>query len=174
MMPYFCGRSGRVGEAESEKCGTGFVEGEVNVFLLSRTCPCVFLSSPSPSLKHFALLSLLHLLYIHLLHTSATTLKPLTCELNNIHYLVVKALGNFDNRQIGMTRRLRPSISKTAGLVECSWYAVVSTYQKWTKEEQKVHWRQGHGHPRVIDARGGGKGSLSGLIPQKSNCTLSV
>ena len=65
-----------------------------------------------------------------------------------------KDLSDFDKGQIVMARRLGQSISKTAGLVGCSWYAVVSTYQKWSKEGQPVNRRQGHGRPRLIDARG--------------------
>ncbi|ROL41713.1 hypothetical protein DPX16_9304 [Anabarilius grahami] len=45
-------------------------------------------------------------------------------------------------------------ISKTAALVRCSWSAVVSIYQKWSKEGTVVNRRQGHGRPRLIDARG--------------------
>ncbi len=43
-------------------------------------------------------------------------------------------LSDFDKGQIVMARRLGQSISKKAGLVGCSWYAVVSAYQKWPKE----------------------------------------
>ncbi|KAK3533183.1 hypothetical protein QTP70_013064 [Hemibagrus guttatus] len=32
--------------------------------------------------------------------------------------------------------------------------AAVSIYQKWTKEETLVNRRQGHGRPRITDARG--------------------
>ncbi|ROL44478.1 hypothetical protein DPX16_20747 [Anabarilius grahami] len=65
-----------------------------------------------------------------------------------------KDLSEFDRGQIVMARRLGQSISKTEALVGCSWSAVVSIYQKWTKEGTVVNWRQGHGWPRLIDARG--------------------
>ncbi|MBN3306880.1 MYH16 protein, partial [Amia calva] len=61
---------------------------------------------------------------------------------------------DFDKGQIVMVRRLGQSISKTAALVGCSWSAVVSTYQKWSKEGKAVNRRQGHGRPRLTDARG--------------------
>ncbi|ROL54534.1 hypothetical protein DPX16_11709 [Anabarilius grahami] len=60
----------------------------------------------------------------------------------------------FDKGQTVMARRLGQSISKTAALVRCSRSAVVSNYQKWPKEGAVVNWRQGHGRPRLIDARG--------------------
>lgn len=53
-----------------------------------------------------------------------------------------KDLSDFDKCQIVMARRLGQSISKTAGLVGCSRYAVVSTYKKWSKEGQPVNRRQ--------------------------------
>ncbi|ROL48468.1 hypothetical protein DPX16_22793 [Anabarilius grahami] len=62
-------------------------------------------------------------------------------------------LSEFDKGQIVMARRLGQSISKTAALVGCSRSAVVSIYQKWSKEGTVVNWRQGHGRPRLIDAR---------------------
>ncbi|ROL43687.1 ATP-binding cassette sub-family C member 8 [Anabarilius grahami] len=46
------------------------------------------------------------------------------------------------------------SISKTAALMGCSRSAVVSIYQKWSKEGTVVNRRQGHGRPKLIDARG--------------------
>ncbi|KAK3520344.1 hypothetical protein QTP70_023844, partial [Hemibagrus guttatus] len=52
--------------------------------------------------------------------------------------------------QIVMARPLDQSISKTAALVECSRSAVVSIYQKWSKEGTVV---KGDGQPRLIDAR---------------------
>ncbi|KAF3698668.1 Transposable element Tc1 transposase [Channa argus] len=64
-----------------------------------------------------------------------------------------KDLSDFDKGQIVMARRLGQSISQTAGLVGCSRCAVVSTYKKWIKEGQPVNRRQGHGRPRLIDAR---------------------
>ncbi|KAK3549263.1 hypothetical protein QTP70_034455 [Hemibagrus guttatus] len=56
--------------------------------------------------------------------------------------------------QIVMARPLDQNISKTAALVGCSRSAVVSIYQKWSKEGTVVKRRQGHGRPRLIDARG--------------------
>lgn len=41
-----------------------------------------------------------------------------------------KDLSNFDRGQIVMARRLRQSFCKTAGLVACSWSAVVSTVHR--------------------------------------------
>ncbi|ROL46976.1 hypothetical protein DPX16_20628 [Anabarilius grahami] len=61
-----------------------------------------------------------------------------------------KNLSEFDKRQIVMAR----SISKTASLVGFSRSALVSIYQKWSKEGTVVNWRQGHGRPWLIDARG--------------------
>ncbi|KAK3574043.1 hypothetical protein QTP86_001342 [Hemibagrus guttatus] len=65
-----------------------------------------------------------------------------------------KDLSEFDKGQIVMARRLDQSISKTAALVWCSWSAVVSIYQKWSKEGTVVNRRQGHGRTRVTDAHG--------------------
>ncbi|ROL51966.1 hypothetical protein DPX16_19485 [Anabarilius grahami] len=64
-----------------------------------------------------------------------------------------KDLSKFDKGQIVMARRLGQSISKTAALVGCSRSAVVSIYQKWSKEGTVVNRRQGHGRPRIIDAQ---------------------
>ncbi|KAK3536143.1 hypothetical protein QTP70_031330 [Hemibagrus guttatus] len=50
--------------------------------------------------------------------------------------------------QIVMARPLDQNISKTAALVGCSRSAVVSIYQKWSKEGTVVNRRQGHGRPR--------------------------
>ncbi|ROJ33147.1 hypothetical protein DPX16_17969 [Anabarilius grahami] len=65
-----------------------------------------------------------------------------------------KDLSEFDKGQIVMARRLGQSIYKTAALVGCSQSAVGSIYQKWSKEGTVVNRRQGHGRPRLIDARG--------------------
>ncbi|ROL41787.1 hypothetical protein DPX16_9378 [Anabarilius grahami] len=65
-----------------------------------------------------------------------------------------KDLSEFDKGQIVMARRLGQSISKTAALVGCSRSAVVSIYQKCSKEGTAVNRRQGRGVPRLIDARG--------------------
>ncbi|KAK3511122.1 hypothetical protein QTP70_032105 [Hemibagrus guttatus] len=60
----------------------------------------------------------------------------------------------FDQGQIVMARPLDQNISKTTAFVGCSRSAVVSIYQKWSKEGTVVNRRQGHGRPRLIDARG--------------------
>ncbi|KAK3544763.1 hypothetical protein QTP86_026782, partial [Hemibagrus guttatus] len=65
-----------------------------------------------------------------------------------------KDLSEFDKGQIVVVRRLDQNISKTAALVGCSRSAVVSIYQKWSKEGTVVNQRQGHGRPRLTDARG--------------------
>lgn len=53
---------------------------------------------------------------------------------SDVHTLVKTDLSNFDEDQTVMTRLLGQSFSQTAGLVGlvdwCSWYAVVSTYQR--------------------------------------------
>ncbi|KAI5626389.1 matrix metalloproteinase-28 isoform X1, partial [Silurus asotus] len=61
-----------------------------------------------------------------------------------------KDLGEFDKGQFVTSRRLGQSISKTAALVGCSQSAVVSIYQKWSKEVTVVNRQQ------VM----GGRGSL--------------
>ncbi|ROI15445.1 hypothetical protein DPX16_12997 [Anabarilius grahami] len=65
-----------------------------------------------------------------------------------------KDFSEVDKGQNVMAGRLGQSISKTAALVGCSRSAVVSMYQKWSREGTVVHQRQGHGRPRLIDARG--------------------
>ncbi|KAK3538480.1 hypothetical protein QTP86_004653 [Hemibagrus guttatus] len=50
-----------------------------------------------------------------------------------------KDLSEFDKGQIVMARPLDQSISKTAALVGCSRSAVVSIYQKWSKEGTVVN-----------------------------------
>uniref|UniRef100_A0AAQ5X0U1 Transposase Tc1-like domain-containing protein n=1 Tax=Amphiprion ocellaris TaxID=80972 RepID=A0AAQ5X0U1_AMPOC len=65
-----------------------------------------------------------------------------------------KDLSDYNKGQIVMARRLGQSISQTAALVGCSRSSVVSVYQKWSKEGRVVNRRQGHGRPRLIDARG--------------------
>lgn len=50
-------------------------------------------------------------------------------------------------------RQLGQSISKTAALVGCSRSAAVSICQKWSKERTAVNQWQGHGRPRLTDAR---------------------
>ncbi|KAK3564037.1 hypothetical protein QTP86_006947 [Hemibagrus guttatus] len=56
-----------------------------------------------------------------------------------------KDFSEFDKGQILMVRRLDQIMSKTAALVGCSRSAVVSIYQKWSKEGTVVNQRQGHG-----------------------------
>ena len=65
-----------------------------------------------------------------------------------------KDLSEFDKEQIVMARQLDQSVSKIAALVGCSWSAVVSIYQKWSKEGTVVNFQQGHGWSRLIDACG--------------------
>ena len=65
-----------------------------------------------------------------------------------------KDCSKLDKGHIVMTRRLGQSISKTAALVGCFQSAVVSIYQKWSKEGTVMNWRQGHGWPRLTDACG--------------------
>ncbi|KAK3557806.1 hypothetical protein QTP86_002693 [Hemibagrus guttatus] len=65
-----------------------------------------------------------------------------------------KDLSEFDKGQIVMARPLDQNISKTAALVGCSRSAVVSIYQKWSKEGTVVNRQQGHGLQRLIDAHG--------------------
>ena len=50
-----------------------------------------------------------------------------------------KDLSNFDKGQIVIARQLGQSLSKTTALVGCSWSAVVSTYQKWSKEGKALN-----------------------------------
>ncbi|KAK3544745.1 hypothetical protein QTP86_026139, partial [Hemibagrus guttatus] len=63
-----------------------------------------------------------------------------------------KDLSEFDKGQIVMARPLDQSISKTAALLGCSLSAVVSIYQKWSKEGTVVNRRQGHGQPKPMHA----------------------
>ncbi|KAK3542466.1 hypothetical protein QTP86_025867, partial [Hemibagrus guttatus] len=66
-----------------------------------------------------------------------------------------KDLSEFDKGQIVMARRLDQSISKTAALVGCSRSAVVSIYQKWSKEGTVVETMSwfGWSEPRYRSAR---------------------
>lgn len=43
---------------------------------------------------------------------------------------------NFDMRQIVGVEKLGQSIFKTTGPVECPQYAMLRTYQKWSKDGQ--------------------------------------
>ncbi|KAK3546987.1 hypothetical protein QTP86_007916 [Hemibagrus guttatus] len=49
--------------------------------------------------------------------------------------------------------------------------AVVSTYQKWSKEGTVVNRRQGHGRPRLIDARG--ERRLARVVRSKRRATVA-
>ncbi|ROL53136.1 hypothetical protein DPX16_19790 [Anabarilius grahami] len=70
-----------------------------------------------------------------------------------------------------MARRLGQSISKTAALVGCSQSAVVSIYQKCSKERAVVNQRQGHGRPRLIDACGERK--LARVVQSNRRATVA-
>ncbi|KAK3511192.1 hypothetical protein QTP70_032230, partial [Hemibagrus guttatus] len=63
-----------------------------------------------------------------------------------------KDLCKFDEGQIVMARPLDQSISKTAALVGCSRSAVVSIYQKWSKEGTVVNRQQGLEWPKLAHA----------------------
>ncbi|KAE8297395.1 Transposable element Tcb1 transposase Transposable element Barney transposase [Larimichthys crocea] len=82
-----------------------------------------------------------------------------------------KDLSDFDKGQIVVARRLGHSISKTAALVGCSRSAVVSIYQQWSKEGTAVNRRQGHGRPRLIDARGERK--LARVVQSNRQATVA-
>ncbi|KAK3518727.1 hypothetical protein QTP70_009665 [Hemibagrus guttatus] len=82
-----------------------------------------------------------------------------------------KDLSEFVKGQIVMSRRLGQSISKTAAFVGCSRSAVVSIYQKWSKEGTVVNRRQGHGRPRLIDAHGEQK--LAHLVQVHRRATVA-
>ncbi|KAK3571314.1 hypothetical protein QTP86_005954 [Hemibagrus guttatus] len=82
-----------------------------------------------------------------------------------------KDLSEFDKDQIVMARRLDQSISKTAALVECSRSAVVSIYQKWSKEGTVVNRRQSHGRPKLMDARG--ERRLARVVRSNKRATLA-
>ncbi|KAI5087272.1 hypothetical protein C0J45_22671 [Silurus meridionalis] len=62
-----------------------------------------------------------------------------------------KDLSEFHKHLIVTSRRLGQSISNTAALVGCSQSAVLSIYQKWSKEGTVVNRRQG---PRLINVLG--------------------
>ena len=81
---------------------------------------------------------------------SGITLWPPTGEVNNTDYLFImaplswwekmdkrKLSSEFDNGRIVMARWLGQSISKAAALVGFSQSAVVSIYQKWSREGRK-------------------------------------
>ncbi|KAK3555299.1 hypothetical protein QTP86_014984 [Hemibagrus guttatus] len=80
-----------------------------------------------------------------------------------------KNLSDFGERgRIVMARRLDQSISTTAALVGCSRSAVVSIYQKWSKEGTVANRRQDHERPRLTDARGERRLARVTLIQQTS------
>lgn len=90
----------------------------------------------------------LKLLKIMGIHQSATALKILTAEVDHIDCLVSTCtwwdilgmkqmdLSDFDKVKGVKATQLGKSISE--GLLGCSWYAVVNTSQKWTKDGQKA------------------------------------
>ncbi|KAK3523932.1 hypothetical protein QTP70_016739, partial [Hemibagrus guttatus] len=82
-----------------------------------------------------------------------------------------KDLSEFDKGQIVMARRLDQSISKTAAIVGCSRSAVVSIYQKWSKEGTVVNRRQGRGRSRLIDAHE--EGRLARVIRSNRRATVA-
>ena len=61
-----------------------------------------------------------------------------------------KDLSEFDKGQNVTAIRLGQSIFKTATLMGCSWSAMVSIYQKWSKDGKVVNQQQGHGRPRLM------------------------
>ncbi|ROL47975.1 hypothetical protein DPX16_3714 [Anabarilius grahami] len=67
-----------------------------------------------------------------------------------------KDLSEFDKGQIVMARRLGQSVSKTAALVGCSRSAVVSIYQKWSKEGTVVNRRRQY-LSKVVQGRNSGE-----------------
>ena len=64
-------------------------------------------------------------------------------------------MSEFDKGQIVMARRPSQSIFITAALVGCSQSAVVSVYQKWSKEGTVVNWQQDNGQTRPHSGREG-------------------
>lgn len=69
-------------------------------------------------------------------------------------YHVFRCIRDFNKGQIVIIRRLGQSNLKTAGLIGCSRYAVVSTHQMWSKEGELVKQCQGHEYLRLINAPG--------------------
>lgn len=82
-----------------------------------------------------------------------------------------KDLSDFEKGQIVMARRLGQSISKTASIVGCSRAAVVSTFQKWSKEGKLVNQRLGHGRRRLIDESG--ERRLTQLVQSNRKATVA-
>lgn len=82
-----------------------------------------------------------------------------------------KDLSDFEKGQIVMARRLGRSISKTASVVGCSRSAVVSTFQRWSKQGRLVNQRQGHGRPRLIDECG--ERRLARLVHSNKKATVA-
>ena len=81
-----------------------------------------------------------------------------------------KDLSEFDKGQIVMARCLGQSVSKTAALVGCSRSAVVSL-SNLSKVVQRSNRRQGHGRPRLIDARGERK--LARMVRSNRRATVA-
>ncbi|KAK3561111.1 hypothetical protein QTP86_028314 [Hemibagrus guttatus] len=65
-----------------------------------------------------------------------------------------KDLSEFDKGQIVMARRLDQSISKTAALVGCSRSAVVSIFQKWSKDGTDDKVMRGQGSLMHVGSKG--------------------
>ncbi|KAM4738727.1 uncharacterized protein FYW61_003426 isoform 1-T3 [Anableps anableps] len=82
-----------------------------------------------------------------------------------------KDLSDFEKGQIVMARRLGQSISKTASIVGCSRAAVVSTFQKWSREGKLVNQRLGHGRRRLIDESG--ERRLAQLVQSNRKATVA-
>lgn len=82
-----------------------------------------------------------------------------------------KDLSDFEKGQIVMARRLGRSISSTASVVGCSRSAVVSTFQRWSRQGRLVNRRQGHGRPRLIDERG--ERRLARLVQSNRRATVA-
>lgn len=62
-------------------------------------------------------------------------------------------LSDFDKGLIVMARQLGYIVSKMAGFLRCSWYAVVITYKLLSKERQLVKINR-VSCPKLIDACG--------------------
>lgn len=70
-----------------------------------------------------------------------------------------------------MARRLGRSISRTAAAVGCSRSAVVSTFQRWSRQGRLLNRRRGHGRPRLIDERG--ERRLARLVRSNRGATVA-
>ncbi|KAK3549760.1 hypothetical protein QTP86_007759 [Hemibagrus guttatus] len=117
--------------------------------------------------------------YTHGLYaTSYKVISPINSNIKGSKFSLFGKLANCEKykravhkRASQMTRPLDQSISKTAALVGCFRSAVVSIYQKWSKEGTVVNRRQGHGRPRLIDARG--ERRLARLVRSNRRATVA-